>query len=54
MRSWLCLLGRHDWEHKRNPEVGGAAADYEQCVRCGKERSTYEPPAPGSVAGGGT
>jgi hypothetical protein len=53
MRSLLCLLGRHVWEHKRNPEVGGAAADYEQCARCGKERPTYEPPSPGAIGHGG-
>ena len=41
-RSLLCLLGRHDWRHKRNPEVGGPAADFEVCTRCGHERKTYE------------
>lgn len=38
----LCLLGRHDWRHQRNPEVGGPAADFEICTRCGHERKTYE------------
>ncbi len=51
--GWLlCRLGRHSWQHKRNPEVGGAGADYDQCRRCDKERPVYgKPPATGYAAG---
>jgi hypothetical protein len=41
-RSLFCLLGRHDWRRQRNPEVGGSAADFDVCSRCGKERNRYE------------
>jgi hypothetical protein len=46
-----CLLGRHAWEHGRNPEIGGADADYELCVGCGKERPKYghAPPSGATV-----
>ncbi|NUU17984.1 hypothetical protein HP550_12060 [Cellulomonas humilata] len=47
----LCHVGRHLWHHERNPEVGGREADYEVCLRCGKERPVYGPPAPGSLIG---
>jgi hypothetical protein len=52
MRSMLCRLGRHAWVQKRNAEVGGAEAVYEQCTRCGKERRKYgKPPSTGVAAG---
>ena len=39
-RGWLlCRIGRHNWAHLRNPEVGGARAHYDLCRRCGRERS---------------
>ena len=47
MGSLLCRLGRHAWEHKQNPEVGGAEGGYDQCSRCGKERPSYNPPKTG-------
>jgi hypothetical protein len=50
MGSLLCRLGRHAWQHKQNPEVGGAEGGYDQCSRCGKERPSYSPPKTG-VAG---
>lgn len=43
MRALRCLLGRHHWTMQRNPEKGGAGAQYEVCDRCGRERPTYEP-----------
>lgn len=45
----LCHLGRHRWHHERNPEMGGAAADFEVCDRCGKERPTFGSPPLGSI-----
>ena len=48
----LCRLGRHIWATRRNPEVGGAQAQYETCRRCGGERRTYDvPEATGSAWG---
>jgi hypothetical protein len=41
-RSLRCLVGRHHWLPERNPEVGGPAATFEVCSRCGRERNTYE------------
>ena len=41
-RSLRCLVGRHHWLHGRNPEVGGPAAAFEVCSRCGRERNTYQ------------
>jgi hypothetical protein len=41
-RGWLlCHLGRHYWAAMWNPDVGGPRARYDQCRRCGKERSWY-------------
>ena len=37
-----CWLGRHDWKHHRNPEMGGSLADFQVCARCGKERNVFE------------
>lgn len=35
-RSWLlCHTGWHLWARRRNPEVGGAAAIFDECRRCG-------------------
>lgn len=42
MRSLRCLLGRHRWVHRRNPEMGGPRAEYEVCEVCGTERNVYE------------
>lgn len=52
MGRWLCLVGRHDWKHQRNPEVSGPAAEYDSCGRCGKERAGYDKPPPSGVARG--
>jgi len=49
----LCVIARHDWAQLRNPEVGGRAAVYRLCRRCGRERNEYSPRAPRNVAGGG-
>ena len=46
-----CLLGRHRWEPRRNPEVGGADANYDVCSRCGKERAKFGPRPPGTIGG---
>lgn len=65
MRSLRCAVGRHDWTVRRNPDKGGAAALYEVCARCGRDRPVYEqadgsglaalglggPAGPGSGAG---
>lgn len=52
LRSWLlCHAGRHRWEQHRNPEAGGKDAVFQLCVRCGRERQSYEPPPPGAVIG---
>lgn len=48
----LCLLGRHAWKTRRNPDVGGREAVYETCYRCGKERPQYGVRPPGSIIGG--
>ena len=41
MGRLLCLLGRHDWEHQRNPDVAGAAAAFDICRRCQKEKAVH-------------
>lgn len=51
MRRGLCLVGRHRWEHHRNPEVGGAGASFDTCSRCGKEKSVYGKPPPNGWRG---
>jgi hypothetical protein len=43
MRALRCLVGRHDWVVERNPEKGGAGAQYEVCTRCGEDRAVFEP-----------
>lgn len=35
----LCRCGRHLWAPRRNPEVGGPAAVFHTCRRCGTERT---------------
>lgn len=42
MRPVLCLVGRHRWVRRHNPEVDGAKGDYHVCARCGREQNTYE------------
>lgn len=37
----FCLVGRHDWALRRNPDVGGPRALYQQCRRCGRERTDW-------------
>jgi hypothetical protein len=49
---WLCRLGRHQWTLRRNPEMGGRQAMYEDCRRCGRERDLYDPRDQGAVWGG--
>lgn len=39
----LCRCGRHAWAVHSNPEVGGKAAVFETCRRCGTERMRHEP-----------
>ena len=52
--GWIeCHLGRHAWEHQRNPEMGGKGADFEICRRCGKEKPVYGPPPVNGIGGGG-
>jgi hypothetical protein len=48
----LCAAGRHHWALRRNPEMGGRDALYEDCRRCGRERTTYDPRDQGAVWGG--
>jgi hypothetical protein len=51
--GWLlCRLGRHAWQHRGIPDVGGPAADYEVCTRCNKERDKYDPPPAGAGIAG--
>jgi hypothetical protein len=44
MRDIRCMLRRHRWESRHNPEVEGPKGDYQTCVRCGEDRAGYEPP----------
>ena len=53
MGRLLCRLGRHEWRHERNPEMGGPRAVFERCVHCGKERAGYDPPPPTGIATAG-
>jgi hypothetical protein len=51
-RSWvLCRVGVHWWVMRRNPEMGGRQAVYEECRRCGRERTLYDPHDQGAVWG---
>lgn len=45
MRNVLCLIGRHRWERRHNPEVDGRRGDFHVCARCGTDRPTYDPPS---------
>lgn len=47
----LCAVGRHSFEKRVNPEASGTAGIYYLCRRCGKEKSGYEPPTSGQIAG---
>jgi hypothetical protein len=50
IRSWLlCRIGRHLWARRRNPEVGGARALYDECRRCGTVRMGWDDPGPGPI-----
>jgi hypothetical protein len=50
IRSWLlCRLGRHRWVRRRNPEVGGAAALFDECRRCGTVRMGWADRGPGPI-----
>lgn len=53
MKNMLCLLGRHDWQHHVNPEMGGPNAGYDLCARCGTEKKVYGKPPSRGVAGPG-
>jgi hypothetical protein len=46
-----CVLGRHSWDRHINPEQGGRDAVFFLCGRCGKEKTSYDPPTPGQSAG---
>lgn len=49
-RSWLlCRVGRHLWARRRNPEVGGAGALFDECRRCGNVRMGWADPGPGPL-----
>jgi len=52
MTNILCLVGRHDWQHRVNKEMGGPDAGYDLCSRCGKEKKAYgKPPSKGVATG---
>lgn len=53
MRHVLCLLGRHRWERRRNPEGSGREGAYIVCGRCGKDRPSYETRPTGNMGAGG-
>ena len=46
-----CFIGRHSWERRVNPEVGGPAGVHFLCRRCKKEKPGYDKPTPGQSAG---
>jgi hypothetical protein len=49
-RSWLlCHVGRHLWARRRNPEVGGAGAMFDECRRCGTVRMGWADRGPGPI-----
>ena len=49
-RSWLlCRVGRHLWARRRNPEVGGAGALFDECRRCGHGRMGWADTGPGPL-----
>lgn len=45
----LCLVGRHLWTRKRNPDVGGRGALYDECRRCGTVRMGWDERGPGPL-----
>lgn len=49
-RSWLlCRAGRHLWARRRNPEVGGRDAMFDECRRCGTVRMGWDAPGSGPL-----
>lgn len=49
-RSWLlCRTGRHWWARRRNAEVGGAGAVFDECRRCGTVRMGWGDRGPGPI-----
>lgn len=44
VRDIRCMVGRHRWESRHNPEVEGPKGDYQTCARCGEDKAGYEPP----------
>ena len=53
MKNILCLVGRHDWQHHVDKEMGGPNARYDLCSRCGTEREGLGKPPSKGVAGPG-
>jgi hypothetical protein len=54
LKDIRCVVGRHDWQHHVNKEMGGPAAGYDLCSRCGAEKKVYgKPPSKGVVGPGG-
>jgi hypothetical protein len=50
VRSWLlCHVGIHFWARRRNSEVSGAAALFDECRRCGNVRMGWTDPGPGPL-----
>jgi len=45
----LCRLGRHLWARRRNPEIGGRGALYDECRRCGTVRMGWNERGPGPL-----
>jgi hypothetical protein len=45
----LCGLGRHLWALRRNPEVGGRGALFDECRRCGTVRMGWQDRGPGPL-----
>ena len=39
-----CMIRRHRWDSRHNPEVEGPKGDYQTCARCGEDKAGYEPP----------
>lgn len=44
MRDIRCLVGRHRWALRHNPEVEGPKGDFRTCRRCGADKAEYDPP----------
>jgi hypothetical protein len=50
VRSWLlCHTGRHRWARRRNPDVGGPGALFDECLRCGTVRMGWHERGPGPL-----